>query len=420
MKLPRKDRPDRTHLPDRRRSSDRRRGRRRLALPIAAAAFALLAVPGVSYTQALTAPGDATWQVRTVDWVRDHGGTPAVNTIENWYYTLQAPSTGPPAADTVPATPHTAGSTAHTAGSTAHTAGSTAGAAVAGGPATALPVPANAASLPGEATWFPGRTATRGAAAVYTGYFRPDPSHPSIVAGVAWMRAGSTQAHLVAGTVQPGGHFRGTAAIPAGDLPNLVATFNSGWRMKDIPGGFYLQGRTAKLLIDGQATAAIDDHGHLTVGRWGRDLTMNPHLVAARQNLELIVDHVRPVPGLDANANGQWGSPKNQFQYTARSGLGTDSSGNVVYVAGNNMNLRTLATALADAGAVRGMELDIHNGMQSFASWRPGPQGTPAPSKLLPTMTRPADRYVSPDQRDFFYLTVANFRPPAATPNSLG
>lgn len=256
---------------------------------------------------------------------------------------------------------------------------------------------------------------------MYTGYFRPDPAHPSIVAGVAWMRSGSTQAHLVAGTVQPGGQFPGGAAIPTGDLPNLVATFNSGWRMKHIPGGFYLHGRTAKPLIDGQATAAVDDRGHLTVGRWGRDLTMNPRLVAARQNLQLIVDQGQPVPGLDANANGQWGSPKNQFQYTARSALGTDRSGNVVYVAGNNMNLHTLATALADAGAVRGMELDIHNGMESFSSWRPGAQGTPVPSKLLPTMTSAADRYVSPDQRDFFYLTVADtHRSLAATLTSAG
>jgi hypothetical protein len=419
MKPPRKDRPDEAHLVDRARSSDsprragrsqtsdRRRGRRRLRRSIAAGTLALLALPGVSYAQALTAPGDATFQVRTVDWIRDHGGTPAVNTLENWYYTLRAPSNGPPSADTVPATRPADGSTAGTA--------------VASGPSTALPLLKDAARLPGEATWFPVRAVNRAPAAVYTGYFRPDPSHPSIVAGVAWMRSGSTRAHLVAGTVQPGGRFPGNAAIPAADLPNLAATFNSGWRMKDIPGGFYLQGRTAKPLVDGQATGAIDDRGHLTVGRWGRDLTLNRHLVAARQNLQLIVDQGHPVPGLDANADGQWGSPKNQFQYTARSALGTDPSGNVVYVAGKNMNLHTLATALSDAGAVRGMELDIHNGMQSFASWRPGPQGTPTPTKLLPTMTSGADRYVSPDQRDFFYLTVSDTRrPPARTPSSLG
>jgi len=28
------------------------------------------------------------------------------------------------------------------------------------------------------------------------------------------------------------------------------------------------------------------------------------------------------------------------------------------------------------------------------------------PTKLLPNMNRPADRYLVPDQRDFFYLTL--------------
>jgi hypothetical protein len=70
------------------------------------------------------------------------------------------------------------------------------------------------------------------------------------------------------------------------------------------------------------------------------------------------------------------------------------------------MNLTTLATAMADAGIVRGMQLDIHPGMDSFSSWRPAAGATSLPTKLLPAMTRPADRYLVPDQRDFFYLTV--------------
>lgn len=79
------------------------------------------------------------------------------------------------------------------------------------------------------------------------------------------------------------------------------------------------------------------------------------------------------------------------------------------------MNLNTLAAALVDAGAVRGMELDIHNGMTFFASWLPHPDGTATPTKLLPTMTRSANRYLVPDQRDFFYLTNSA-GPPAPSP----
>ena len=111
------------------------------------------------------------------------------------------------------------------------------------------------------------------------------------------------------------------------------------------------------------------------------------------------------VPGIDVNSRGQWGSRKNQFQYTGRSALGVDKAGNLIYVAGRQMNLHIIADALVGAGAIRGMELDIHGGLQSFSSWRPSRGGSVRPTKLLPSMTRSARRYLKPDQRDFFYIT---------------
>jgi hypothetical protein len=133
---------------------------------------------------------------------------------------------------------------------------------------------------------------------------------------------------------------------------------------------------------------------------------MNGNVVAVRQNLALVVDGGKPVAGLDRNATGAWGTARNQYQYTWRSGIGLDAKGNLVYVAGNTINLATLATAMVDAGIVRGMQLDIHPGMDSFSAWRTDGSKTMQPTKLLPTMTRPADRYLVPDQRDFFYLTT--------------
>ena len=351
----------------------------------------LVAIPAGSLTRALTAPGAATWQVRTVDWIRDHGGAPAVNTIENWYYSRHAPADGPPNPWTLPA-------------AAAHPGPQRPGA----GPAP-LPLLPGRAALPDEGRWWPGRLGATGTPLIFTSYFRPDPAHASVVAGAAWIRRPGTAAHLVAGTTQPGGQgWPGNAAVPVTDRPNLIATFNSGWRMNDINGGFSIAGRSRPPLVNGQATAAVDTSGRLTVGEWGRDLTPSSPLVAARQNLALIVDRGQPIAGLVANSHGQWGSPKNQFQYTSRSGLGVERNGNTVYVAGENLTLDTLATALADAGAVRGMELDIHHGLTFFASWLPqSGQSSPSPTKLLPTMTRSADRYLTPDQRDFFYVTAA-------------
>jgi hypothetical protein len=120
----------------------------------------------------------------------------------------------------------------------------------------------------------------------------------------------------------------------------------------------------------------------------------------------MVVDGGQAVPGLATNPDGRWGSSKNQFQYTWRSGVGTDAHGNLVYVAGSGLTLTTLARAMVDAGIQRGMELDIHSNMASFSSWRPVPGGSVVPTKLLPGMQRPANRYLTVDQRDFFYLTL--------------
>ncbi|MCY7400451.1 MAG: hypothetical protein LH477_05740 [Nocardioides sp.] len=346
--------------------------------------------PATSYGRALTYPGSASWQERTVEWVRENGAATVVNTVENWVYTRHAPSAGSPDAATVPAwlraTPVRA-----RADQTA--------------PAPVAPL-AMASSLPGEGIWVPGRRATNGTPATYTTVIRPDRAYPSVLVGAAWIRASDTTAHLVPGTRQPGGSWPGDARISKADVPALVATFNSGWKYKDMDGGFYLDGRTAAPLRDGRASVVIDRNGAITIGQWGRDVALTRSVTAVRQNLDLVVDKGRAAVGLNVNGAGRWGSAKNQLQYTWRSGLGTDAQGNLVYVAGGNLTLQTLADAMVDAGVQRGMELDIHPGMTSFATWAPTSNGSAVPTKLLPGMSKPADRYLVPDQRDFFYLTL--------------
>jgi hypothetical protein len=150
----------------------------------------------------------------------------------------------------------------------------------------------------------------------------------------------------------------------------VVAAFNSGFKMSAQPGGFFIDTNTVRGLVDGKASAVIDDQGHLTVGQWGRDVHMNPHVRAVRQNLALIVDQGAAVPGLDRNTDLRWGNAHNQLQFTWRSGMGTTAHGDVVYVAGDQLNLAALAAALVQAGAVTGMELDMHAGMEFFSSWR--------------------------------------------------
>ncbi|PXW28787.1 UNVERIFIED_CONTAM: uncharacterized protein DUF2233 [Williamsia faeni] len=339
-------------------------------------------VASFSYVRALTAPGYATFADKTSAWLRDHHAGPVVNRIENWYYTRKAPSTKAPSAHQF-------------------SIGGT-------GPTVALslpqlPIPIGASTHP---AWRPGRTDTAGNPVDYTSTFEPDLSHPSVIAGIAVISAGAAIAHLVGGTSQPGPTTSPAARVPTSDVPDLIAIFNSGFRLKDITGGFYENGHEYKALQPGQASVVIDDHGRLTVGQWGRDAVMSPHVAAVRQNLGLIVDNGAPLPKAGFVGAG-WGGSHLQYQYTWRSGLGIDQAGNIIYVAGDQLNLATLADALAQAGAVRGMELDMHTGMSLFTSWTRSSAGSFGPVKLLPTMNSPDSRYLMPDRRDFFYLTLA-------------
>jgi hypothetical protein len=348
---------------------------------------ALLVYPSVTYVNALTYPGDAPFTVRTVDWMREIGLGGVVNTVENWWYTRHPPASTPPNAAALPAPPTV---TTPPPSTGVHPA----------------PVRVNAGALPGEGTWVPGAAVPGGQVADYTTFIRPDPAHGSVVAGVAWLDQQLTQTRLIAGTKEPGGVATPDGSrVPDSLRSRLLATFNSGFKFKDITGGYYANGQYSRPLRDGNASVVIDNNGKVSVAQWGRDATMSPDIQAVRQNLDLVVDGGQPVAGLSQNSSGQWGSARNQFQFTWRSGLGVDQAGNLVYVAGNQLTLVTLADAMVQAGVVRGMELDIHSDMVTFNTYRPDQPGV-APSKLLPTMTSAADRYLRADQRDFFAVSL--------------
>lgn len=350
----------------------------------------VLVGPTTSYVSALTAPGAAAWTTRSVDWARDHGGSPLVDALENWWCGLHPPPSSPPGADQLPAT------TVEVRPDLP--------------PRSAPPRVTDAyppADVPGEGVWQARRLDGSGAPVLATTFLRPDPDHAGVLAGVAWIRRSGVAAHLVPGTTMPGGSgWPGSAEVPGTDVPHLLATFNSGWRTKDITGGFRLGARTWPPLQAGQATAVIDSHGHLDVGAWGRDFGTGSDVVAARQNLALVVDGGRPVPGLASNAGHQWGYRDNQHQFTDRSALGVDATGNLLYVAGPGMTLPVLADALVQAGAVRGMQLDVHHPFPFLAVWTHARGGDLA-TKLLPSMGWSPYRFLVPDQRDFFYLTTA-------------
>jgi hypothetical protein len=362
---------------------DRRRGVTRTVAALIG--VALLIFPGRSYAQILTAPGNATVDQRTVEWLRDSGLGTLVDRAESWWLWRHLPS--PTATITELPTPPAPGLPTV--------------------PAAVLPplVPhAIVPSLPGEGRWTIVSAAPNGVAQIATTYFRPDPDHPSLVAAAAWINTSTTRLTLIAGTRQPGGG-PGPAGghVPPTSRDSLIAAFNSGYKLKDTPGGALIEGRQTRAMVDGLATLAIDSDGVATVGEWGADVSAAGGFTGLRQNLHLMVADGAPVDGVSTNAGGRWGSVRNALP-TWRSGLGVTATGDIVYVAGDNLTLGVLADALIAAGARVAMELDIHRGMVSFNLFTHDPDLSG--HKLLPNMTRSADRYLSTDWRDFIMVTA--------------
>jgi hypothetical protein len=357
----------------------------------------VLAPVEFSYGQALSAPGGGSLATRTVEWIRDHGGGGIVDTVENWYYAFQRPRGAAPDPSQLPRVPDAGTATTVRGPSPLPRSGDTA--------------------LPGEGAWVPMSPDRTGAAPVYTAYYRPDPSTPSVVAGVAWIDQGAATTTLVAGTVDPGGAATGAGGPPAGQVPramrrDLLATFNSGFKLRDAHGGYFADGREVRPLREGAASLVVSRDGRVAVGQWGRDVSLTPDTRFVRQNLDLVVDDAAPVPGLDTNANGAWGSPHNQLQYTWRSGVGLDAGGHLIYVAADQIALADLARAMVAAGVVRGMQLDIHRQEVGCLTYGPGDAVRGAGHRLLPAMYVPTDRYLHTDQRDFLAVTA---RPGAGT-----
>ncbi len=298
-----------------------------------------------SYSRAMTAPGCGSAGLRTVEWVRSIGGGDLVGWTENWWYRHHPPPVGgQPAAGLLPA-------------ARAPLSAEAMRLAVPGALAAPPPVVGVASpALPGEGRWLPAGQLVHGIPAVYTTWVRPDPIHTSLVTGVAWMDTGLLHTELFSGTAEPGGSgWRNTSPIPSNRRTQLVAAFNSGFRLADSRGGYFAEGRLARPLVVGAASLVLYGHGRPAIGAWGRQVHMGPDVVAVRQNLSLIVDGGVPVAGLSRNSNSMWGGTVGNKVFVWRSGLGIAASGALVYVGGKGLSVITLADGLRRAGAVRAM-----------------------------------------------------------------
>jgi hypothetical protein len=206
---------------------------------------------------------------------------------------------------------------------------------------------------------------------------------------------------LHCGSADPGGACHGLRAGPAvapGSRRHLLAAFNGGFLLSTGVGGYEQAGRIISPLQRGRASLVIYRSGAVGLGAWGRGVPEPGQAVfSVRQNLNLMVRNGHPT----ALATGYWqywGATLGGGQLVARSALGLNARGQLIYAGSMSANPADMATALIRAGARTGMELDINPEWVQLAyarhpGWRlyPGVSG----------QARPANQYLIGWTRDF-------------------
>lgn len=335
-------------------------------------------------------PSDTSLAIRSVEWLRDNGARALVNRVESTYYSLNAPSTGGPRLRALP----------RQAGTETGAAAARSRVVVASAYRPPPIAPILTPALPGEGVW---RAPFSGGAArppVLVTSYRPDPNYPQMVAGVAWIDGAETSTQLYPGRTEPAVSMpsRGPMEVPQSTRSRLVATFNSAFKLSDSGGGFASDGHTYAPMRNGMATILRYRDGRTDIRAWTGGPSAGPDVAYARQNLPLIV------AGGQLNANlsdgPEWGATLGNAVRVWRSGVGVDARGNLIYAVANDQTVGSLASILQHAGAIRAMELDINTYWPSFITYRsPGAIGA---ANLLPGMDRSPQRYLTPDDRDFF------------------
>jgi hypothetical protein len=354
---------------------------RRIAL---VAGLLVLAPSFASYLQAMSRPSNSSLGIRSVEWLRDNGAAALVARVESFYYSLTAPSKGGPTLRSLPRVGVGPGAAASQAGEATL-------------PATVTPLIRPA--LPGEGVWRPTRLQPEAQPKVLVTTVRDQPEYPRVLVGLAWIDTHRTTLTLNPGRLEPSVSIpRGAMEVPPAKRPFLLASFNSGFKLSDDHSGFILGGHAYAPMRNGQATLVGYDNGSVDVTNWQYGPSAPANVSFARQNLPLIVDGGVAVANV-ANT-GEWGATVGNATLVWRSAIGVDRHGNLIYAAGEDQTVSSLAQALIHAGAVRAMELDINSYWVSFITY--GLPEAGRPRNLLSGMERSSSRYLEPDDRDFF------------------
>jgi hypothetical protein len=223
---------------------------------------------------------------------------------------------------------------------------------------------------------------------------------------------GPVQYALHNGSQDPGPAYAkfvhaGPALSPA-ERPRLLAAFNGGFLLRSRAGGYEQEGHVFRSIRHGLASLVIDRSGRARIGVWGVTLPLpGERVYSVRQNLwPLVLDGKRSP---EADKWWRWGGTVGHVEDVARSAVGQNAGGELMYAASMSASPADLATVLAGQGARIAMELDIN---PEWVQLDTAPAAGGLLTAAIPRQVRPASQYLVGWTRDF----IAVLAPAAGTP----
>ena len=149
-------------------------------------------------------------------------------------------------------------------------------------------------------------------------------------------------------------------AISAAEQLDVLAAFNGGFRLNLGLGGFLVLGRGAGT---DPARARVGRHlcrRHVRHRRLGHATCRHPARTSSASGRTSACSSTAGQPAADVDEYGPWGATLGGGFAVARSGLGIDRYGNLLWAGSTYATPRAIAMALIQSGAVRAMQLDIN------------------------------------------------------------
>ena len=351
---------------------------RRIRSAILAALLVFAILIGISVGQALSAPGTDSVAARLAEWARTHSLGWVVTGLEQAQYAfVTKPKTGGSVAGGLPKAKATPTPTPTPTGPD-----------ITAAPASLVPL-VSTPLLPGEGVW-QDLYSVQGLPAARAAFLRPDSIHTSYYVQVVWMDPKLVSFSLHPGYQVPGGTLTAPDQIPPSEINTILATFNSGFQMRDARGGYWQNGQTIVPLRTGAASMVLSTTGQLAVESWPGGVP-GPGVAAVRQNLDLLIQNGVISPAASQANALAWGSTVGNAEYVWRSAVGVRADGSIVSVVGPAMNIASLANILLRAGAVNAMELDINPDWTNYITYT-----HPSPGVAVPSVLPPPDPYINP------------------------